>query len=140
MSGTEAELAKKYAAMIWSAEQNRDFEAILKRSTVLGKKLKREDFDPDGNAVGEWAKVLADLDAWAAKHGVKFKTTEHQSGSASPIGATPRTHAACPGTTSYTETERLGHHRITTVTTCHLRRQTWLGRCVVDCVEAVTVD
>lgn len=140
MSASDAELAK-YAAAKWSAEKKHEFEAIAKRSTVLGKKLTRDDFDKEGNAVGEWAKVLAELDAWAAKHKVTLKRTEHQGGGGSgATGATPLAHhAPCPGTTSFTETIPLGRGKIVTVTTCHLRRQTWLGRCVFDCAEEVTI-
>src|SRR5690242_13255917 len=138
MSAGDAELAK-YAAAKWSAEKKQEFEAITKRSMVLGKKLTKDDFDKEGNAVGAWAKALAELDAWAAKHKVTFKRTEHQSGGAGS-GATPLAHhAPCPGTTSLTETIPLGRGKIVTVTTCHLRRQTWLGRCVFDCTEEVSI-
>ena len=50
MSATEAEIAKKHGATKWSPEQRREFEVLTKRSTPLGKRLKKEDFDREGNA------------------------------------------------------------------------------------------
>ena len=140
MSELEAKIANKHGATKWSAEQKKDYEFINGRSRALGKRLKRDDFDKDGNAVGEWAKVLAELDAWAAKYKVKFRSTEHETGGGpSASGATPRTHTVCPGTTTSTETTNFeGGGHITIVNTCHLRRQTWLGRCVFDCVGEIT--
>lgn len=139
MSATEAEIAKKHGATKWSPEQRREFETLTKRSTPLGKRLKKEDFDREGNAVGEWAKVLAELDAWAAKYKVHLRTVEHESGGGAAGGPTPRSHNACPGTTSAHETVDLGNgHKMGITTTCHLRRQTLLGRCVYSC--AGTID
>jgi hypothetical protein len=125
MSGTNAKPAK------WSEEQKREFEAITARSIPRGKKLTDKDFDKEGNPVGEWAKILTELDAWAAKYKVKFKTTEQASGGAAAgEGVTPRSRS-CPGTV--TETGRMGEHHAV-VTTCHLRRRRLIGGCVYDCV------
>jgi hypothetical protein len=101
---TQDEILKQHNASKWSAAQQRDFDEINERATMLGKKLKLEDFDKDGNATGAWAKILAEFDAWAKKYKVAFKTTErkHPPATSAGAGAVPRTHHACPGTTTST--------------------------------------
>ena len=135
---TQEEILKQHNASRWSAAQQREFDEINERATTLGKKLKIEDFDKDGNPTGAWAKILAEFDAWAKKHKVEFKTTERKRPPATSAGGGPvvRTHHACPGTTTSTETFTAeGHGKITIKTTCTLRRQgIILDRCIYSCV------
>jgi hypothetical protein len=118
------------------------FDAIQQKAKRLSAKLGEADFDRDGNPIGPWAEMLAELDAWAKKYGVQFRTTEHVSGGGKGQGAggaTPRSHNACPGkmtTTERTDWVEGGH--ITIETTWTLRRQTIItGRCVYSCVGTI---
>jgi len=130
----------------WSAAQKSQFAALQARAKALGATLKRADFDSDGNPLpgGPWASLLADLHAWARTYNVKIETREHDhaeeapAGGDGPGGAAPRaSHAACPGSFSETSKRKfVGMTQIRT-TSCTLRRQTWLGRCVYDCVENI---
>ena len=58
MSGTENKHTK------WSDEQKQEFEAITARSTPRGEKLTDKDFDKEGKPVGEWAKILGELEGF----------------------------------------------------------------------------
>jgi hypothetical protein len=132
--------AAQRGASRWNAEQAREFEKITAQSCRLGERLKAEDFDKEGNATGAWAKVLSELDAWAAQYKVEIKTTEHESRAARSAkpGGKPETRAsACPGTTTATETVQVNGGSFTIKTTCHLRRQTLFGRCVFSCVSVI---
>ena len=134
--------ARKAAPAKWGAPQQRDYDAIARRAEALGKKLKPEDFDKKGNPVGPWAKVVADLDAWAKKYKVKLKTEEHDHAAprSAPGGAagTPTpTGGYCPGTTTSTEViENMDGSKFTFKHECTLRRKTLLGRCVYSCTSA----
>jgi hypothetical protein len=122
----------------WTAAQRRESDAIEERARALSAKLTPKDFGEDGNPVrGPWADMLADFDAWAAKFKVDVWTTDYRRDAlVSPSGSAPvpMTATTCPGT--MTSTERFdfeGGYRITLTTTCKLRRQTLLGRCVFSC-------
>lgn len=119
--------------------QKSDFDAIQRKARALGAKLTPADFDKDGNPVGAWAAMLAELDAWAKKYKVKFRTTEVVTPAGEPGTPTPRTRGTCLGTMSTTErTDWVGGGHITIKTTCTLRRQTILtGRCVYSCVGEI---
>jgi hypothetical protein len=140
MAASKADKTALRGATKWSAEQAREFEKITAQSNRLGQQLKAEDFDKEGNPVGAWAKVLNELDAWVAKYKVDLKTTEHESGktrSAKPAGKPETRASACPGTTTATETVQVNGGSFTIKTTCHLRRQTLLGRCVFSCASVI---
>ena len=126
-------------AAVASGAQKSEFDAIQKKAKALGAKLTEADFDRDGNPVGAWAALLAELDAWARKYKVKFRTTAQVSGGGVPGEPAPRSHTSCPGTMSTTErTDFVGGGHITIKTTCNLRRQTILtGRCVYSCAGEI---
>ena len=128
---------KANASRKWSVVQKREFAAITRRSRALAPKLGPDDFDREGNPVdGPWAKLLSDLDAWARKYKVELKTTERERDTIIP-GSGPVPIIRCPPVTTYTEKLTFpagsGMRDISIKYTCHLRRQTLLGRCVFDC-------
>ena len=131
--------ARKAAPAKWGAPQQRDYDAIARRAEALGKKLKPEDFDKKGNPVGPWAKVVADLDAWAKKYKVKLKTEEHDHGQPGGAGGTPKPMIGggfCPGRTTSTEViDNMDGSKFTFNHECTLRRKTLLGRCVYSCTS-----
>jgi hypothetical protein len=139
MAATKMEKPGKGATK-WSAAQKSDFDKIIGRAKELGKKLKPENFDKDGNPVdGPWAKVLGELDAWAKKYKVDFVTTQRKrSGGTTKAGATPRSHTVCPGTTHSTErVDFTGGGSMTIEHTCTLRRQGLFGRCIYSCIGQI---
>lgn len=119
-------------------DRAKEFAAIQRKAKSVGAKAGVAHFDADGNPQGEWAAVLAQLDAWAKKYKVRFRTTEHVTGG-DREGPTPRTHSACLTTiTSTDRTDFVGGGHITIKTTCNLRRQTLItGRCVYSCVGEI---
>jgi hypothetical protein len=120
-------------APIWSAAQKREMEAIGKRADAIARTLTRESFNRAGNPVdGGWKQVLADLDAWAAKHKVELLVKEYDRNTMIPGNATPFA-ANCPAVTTASETYTAPGFSITMKYKCYLRRQTWLGRCVYSC-------
>jgi len=128
---------KANASRKWSVTQKREFAAITRRARALSQKLKPDDFDREGNPVdGPWAKMLADLDAWAKKHKVEFKTTERDQKDLIPDSG-PAPIIRCPPMTTYTEKLTFppgsGMRDISIKYTCYLRRQTLFGRCVFEC-------
>lgn len=151
-----AKLAAPERVPKWSTAQKSEFGAIQARAKALGANLRKTDFDDDGNPLpgSPWSAVLGDLDAWARKYKVKFATRDHEhagkmaagepaieqtpAGGNAPAGATPLTFGgSCPG--SFSETSKRKFVGVTQIrtTSCTLRRRTWLGRCVYDCVETV---
>jgi len=120
-----------------TAARVKEFEAIQKKAKTVAGRSPGTHFDSQGNATGEWAAVLAELDAWAKKYKVRFRTTDHVPGGGDP-GATPRA-ADCPRTFSQTDrTDWVGGGHITIKTTCNLRRQSRLtGRCIYSCVGEI---
>ena len=118
----------------WSATQKSEMDAISRRANTLAKTLTRESFDRRGNPVdGPWKQVLADLDAWAAKHGLELQTNEYDRDTMVPGNATPLAGANCPAATTASETYTAPGFSITMKYKCYLRRQTLLGRCVYSC-------
>ena len=113
--------------------KKRAFDAIHARANALAASLTAADFDGEGNPVNPaWVAMLADLDAWAAKHKFQLKTHEHDHGEAGASG-TPTPYVACPGTTTNTSIEGgLMKYKISYL--CTLKRRTLLGRCVYSCV------
>lgn len=122
-----------------SGLRKREFDAIQRKTKALSATFSDADLDGDGNPTGAWADMLAELDAWAKKHRVRFKTTEVASGGGASGEPTPRTLHACPGTISQTErTDFVGGGHITIKTTCTFRRRTLITRqCVYSCVGEI---
>jgi hypothetical protein len=124
----------------WSAAQARDYKAIQGRAERLGKTLTDADFDAQGKPVNaDWSRLLADLDAWAAKYGVKLTTQERAHGGGGPV---PMHAGGCPGSfeTEHTYLFTLSGRKVYHYTACTLRRRTLLGRCVYSCTEATTFE
>lgn len=131
----------------WSSAQKSEFAAIQMRAKALGAGLTRADFDTDGNPLpgGPWAALLADLDAWARKYNVTLTRQEHDhapaAGGAAAAGAagaeaTPLIfRGECPGSFTKVEKRKFADFTQVHTTSCTLRRQTWLGRCLYDCTE-----
>ena len=117
-----------------------EFNAIIRKAKLRGRKGSEGYFDADGNAAGPWADMLAELDGWAKRNKVRLSTREVDSGGgALPGGATPRSHTVCPTTTSSTERiDFVGGGHITILHTCTLRRQRLIsGKCVFSCVGEI---
>jgi hypothetical protein len=126
----------------WPAAQLRDYKAIEKRAVTLAKSLKDADFDAKGNPVKPaWSRLLGDLDAWAAKYGVKLSTQEHDHARTGGTDPVPRAAGgACPGsfqTKPIYHTTLPGGTVLMEQTSCTLKRQTLLGRCVYACTDTV---
>ncbi|HET7716952.1 MAG TPA: hypothetical protein VFK86_15120 [Bauldia sp.] len=119
--------------------RKREFEAIQKKAKALSATFGESDLDRDGNPIGAWATMLAELDAWAKKHGVKFRTREYDGGGSTGEASSVRAVHACPGTISQTErTDFVGGGHITIKTTCTFRRRTLITRkCVYSCVGEI---
>jgi hypothetical protein len=117
----------------------KEFAAIQRKAKLVGSKGLDTHFDSKGDPQGAWAEVIAELDAWARKHKVKLATREQITGGGDPGAPTPRARRECPRT--FSSTERFdwpGGGHTTVKTTCNLRRQTLLGRCVYGCASEVT--
>jgi hypothetical protein len=126
----------------WPAAQLRDYKAIEKRAVTLAKSLKDADFDAKGNPVNPaWSRLLGDLDAWAAKYGVKLSTQEHDHARTDGTGPVPMAAGGtCPGsfqTKPIYHTTLPGGTVLMEQTSCTLKRKTLLGRCVYSCTDTV---
>lgn len=122
----------------WGETTKHEFEAITGRAAAFSAKATSELFDKDGNAANaEWIKILADLDAWAAKHKVGLGTSEHESYALQAPGGGAVTRSECPSLTSSIETVEFAgtNQKYKVRHTCLLRRQTLLGRCVYSCTS-----
>jgi hypothetical protein len=134
--------ARAKAKAPWPAAQLRDYKTIEKRAETLGKSLTDADFDAKGNPVNPaWSRLLGDLDAWAAKYKVKLSTQEHNHAVASGTGPVPTAAGGgCPGSF---QTKPVYHTTLPSgtvlneQTSCTLKRQTLLGRCVYSCTTTV---
>ena len=126
----------------WAGAQLRDYKALQKRAVTLAKSLTDADFDAKGDPVNPaWSRLLSDLDAFAAKYSVKPSTREHDH--AGPGGADPVPRSAgggCPGsfqTKPRYHTTLPNGDVLMEQTSCTLKRQTLLGRCVYSCISGV---
>lgn len=136
MSSKTRTIPRGKAIVQWTAAQNREYQAIRKRAVALSGKLTDADFDPKGNPVGRWAKIVGDLEAWAKKHKVKLETHEHDhgTGGATAGGATPYAGTYCPATTTSTETfDLMNGGKYTFNYDCTLKRKGLFGRCIYKC-------
>jgi hypothetical protein len=139
---TRAKSGRKQPARpkTWSAAQLRDYKAIQGRAERLGKTLTDADFDAQGKPIdADWSRLLAELDAWAAKYRVRLTTQEHEHGTGGPV---PLQAGGCPGSfeTEHTYLFTLSGRKVYHYTACTLRRRTLLGRCVYSCTDATTFE
>jgi hypothetical protein len=115
------------------AAKRQEYAALKARAAAIGMHLRVVD-EAQSRAIeaGPWARLMADLDAWAAKYNVK--THEHTvagSDDPPPSGATPRFHSAgnCP--TEIIQRDPSG--RFVTAD-CFFRRKTLFGHnCLYTC-------
>ena len=99
-------------------------------------------FRAKGNPVKPgWSRLLGDLDAWAAKYGVKLSTQEHDHAGTGGTGPVPMAAGGgCPGsfqTKPIYHTTLPGGTVLMEQTSCTLKRKTLLGRCVYSCTDTV---
>jgi hypothetical protein len=120
----------------WSDTQKREFAAIDRRARAFTARPAADMFDKDGNVIHPtWLKILADLDAWAARHKAKLSTTERDRNPAVPEGITPIILGDCPSRTTTVETMEIAgaNQTITTKYTCYLKRRGLGSRCIYRC-------
>lgn len=127
----------------WAAAQLQEFKALERRATTLGKSLTDADFDANGDPVNPaWSGLLRDLDAWAAKYGVRLSKKEHDHADGGDgAGAVPMiARGACPGSFQTKPTYHTTLPNGTVLmeqTSCILKRRTLFGRCVYSCTDGI---
>jgi hypothetical protein len=133
---TTTEFRTKVKVTRRSEAQKREFAAIERRARAFMVREHPDMFDADGNVVdATWLRILADLDAWAARHKVRMKETERDRDPPVPEGIAPIILARCPSQTMTTEHIRGtgGDPGFTIETSCYLKRRGLFNRCVYNC-------